>query len=74
MQKEEYRWVGLLNWDGWKGNVPSHIYVLSCQRTEYRTTDCGSGYGGVVKIGILETKDDINLRKYDKWKDKKLRI
>ena len=72
--KEEYRSTGLLNWDGWKGNVPSHIYVLSCQRTDHRTTDCGSGYGGVVKIGILETKDDINLRKYDKWKDKKLRI
>lgn len=48
--------------------------MLSCQRTEYRTADCGSGYGGAVKIGIMKTKDDINLRKCDKWKDKKLRI
>lgn len=54
--KEEYRSTGLLNGDGWKGNVPSHIYVLSCQRTEYREVDCGSGYGGAVKIGDYENK------------------
>lgn len=54
--KEEYRSTGLLNWDGWKGNVPSHIYVLSCQRTEYRAVDGGSGYGEAVKIGDYGNK------------------
>lgn len=54
--KEEYRSTGLLNGDEWKGNVPSHIYVLSCQRTEHRAVDCGFGYGGAVKIGDYENK------------------
>ena len=26
--------------------------MLSCQRTEYRAVDCGSGYGGAVKKNV----------------------
>ena len=35
-----------------KCDVPSHIYVLSCQRTEHRAVDRGPGYGGSVKKNV----------------------
>ena len=59
--KEEYRSTGLLNWDGWKGNVPSHIHVLSCQRTEHRAVDCGSGYGGSVRSREFIKRTEVLL-------------
>ena len=59
--KEEYRSTGLLNWDGWKGNVPSHIYVLSCQRTEYSAVDRGSGYGGAVRSREVIKRTEVLL-------------
>lgn len=59
--KEEYRSTGLLNGDEWKGNVPSHIYVLSCQRTEHRTVDGGSGYGGAVRSQEFIKRTEVLL-------------
>ena len=59
--KEEYRSTGLLNWDGRKGNVPSHIYLLSCQRTEYSAVELGSGYGEAVRSREFIKRTEVLL-------------